>query len=63
MLKFAEDVFGLPRLSAADTRANSPASDAFDFTQKPRPFSSFATPSTHRYFLDEPEDHRLPDAE
>ena len=44
MLRFAEDEFGLGQLSASDARANSPAADAFDFTQKPRPFSSFAAP-------------------
>jgi phospholipase C len=44
MLRFAEDEFGLPAMSAADARANSPAADAFDFTQKPRPFQSFAAP-------------------
>ncbi len=38
ILKFAEDVFSLPRLSASDTRANSPASHCFDFTQPPRKF-------------------------
>jgi phospholipase C len=44
MLRFAEDEFGLPQMSASDTRANSPAADAFDFTQKPRPFKSFSAP-------------------
>jgi phospholipase C len=63
MLKFAEDVFGLGRLSAADTRANSPAADAFDFTQKPRAFSSFASKRTQRYFIDAPPDRRVPDSE
>jgi hypothetical protein len=28
-------------LSASDTRANSPAADAFDFTQPPRKFHRF----------------------
>jgi phospholipase C len=63
MLKFAEDVFGLGRLSAADTRANSPAADAFDFTQKPRAFSSFASKRTQQYFIDAPPDRRVPDSE
>jgi phospholipase C len=44
MLRFAEDEFGLSQMSAADARANSPAADAFDFAQKPRPFKSFAAP-------------------
>ena len=63
MLRFAEDEFGLGQMAPADTRANSPAADAFDFTQKPRPFSSFTSPQMHKHFLDEPEDHRVPDAE
>jgi phospholipase C len=41
VLKFAEDTFGLARLSASDTRANSPAADCFDFSQTPRPFIPF----------------------
>ena len=38
VLTFAEDVFGLPRLAAADARATSPAADCFDFSQPPRAF-------------------------
>ncbi len=37
ILKFVEDQFGLGRLAASDTRANSPA-DAFDFNKPPRKF-------------------------
>jgi phospholipase C len=44
ILKFIEDRFGLPRLSASDTRANSPAGDCFDFTQPPRAFQPFGKP-------------------
>ena len=44
MLRFAEDEFGLGQMSAADTRANSPAADAFDFTQRPRRFKTFSAP-------------------
>ncbi len=44
MLRFAEDEFGLPQMAASDTRANSPAADAFDFTQKPRRFKTFSAP-------------------
>lgn len=46
LLKFIEDIFGLPRLAASDTRANSPAGDCFDFTQKPRPFKPIGKPLT-----------------
>jgi len=38
ILKFTEDQFGLGRLSASDTRANSPGPDCFDFNQPPRKF-------------------------
>jgi phospholipase C len=36
LLSFAENVFGLPPLLAADTLANN-AADSFDFTQNPNP--------------------------
>jgi phospholipase C len=38
ILKFTEDQFGLERLGAGDTRANSPAPDCFDFNREPRKF-------------------------
>jgi phospholipase C len=44
LLKFIEDRFDLPRLSASDTRANSPAFDCFDFTQSPRKFQPIGKP-------------------
>ena len=37
VLRFAEDLYGLPTMAAADGRATSPAADCFDFTQNPRP--------------------------
>ncbi len=40
ILRFVEDTFGLARLAASDTRANSPAQDSFDFHQPPRAFSA-----------------------
>jgi phospholipase C len=51
ILKFIEDRFGLTRLSASDTRANSPAADCFDFNQAPRAFQPFGTPLTVRAAL------------
>jgi phospholipase C len=39
LLKFAETVFGLPALAAADARANG-FDDCFDFAQAPRAFSA-----------------------
>lgn len=50
LLRFAEDAFNLPQLSASDTRANDPAYDAFDFTHGPRKFKSFATGLQAGYF-------------
>jgi phospholipase C len=46
LLRFAEDTFGLARLSASDTRANSPAADCFDFSQAPRKFVPFRVKGT-----------------
>jgi phospholipase C len=50
VLRFAEDLYGLKQMAAADERANSPA-DCFDFTQKPRPFVSIAAPYPPRFFI------------
>jgi phospholipase C len=44
ILKFIEDRFGLPRLSASDSRGLSPATDCFDFSQAPRKFQPFGKP-------------------
>jgi phospholipase C len=62
LLRFVEDDFGLPQLAASDTRANDPAADpnAFDFTQKPRPFSPFAAKLGPSYFIHQfPSRHAL----
>jgi phospholipase C len=63
ILKFVEDTFGLARLAPSDTRATSPEADAFDFTAPPRKFE--AVPSEHGidYFMHQPPDYRIPDAE
>jgi phospholipase C len=63
LLRFAEDEFGLAQLSAADKRANDPATDAFDFKRKPRKFEPFATQFDANYFIHAPPDHRAPDSE
>jgi phospholipase C len=42
VLRYIEDNFGLAPLAAADARANDPASDAFDYAQKPRAFKKIA---------------------
>jgi phospholipase C len=63
LLKFTEDQYGLPRLAAADTRANSPEDDCFDFTQKPRKFVPFQASLSKREILAQPPDRRVPDSE
>ncbi|MGC9993609.1 MAG: alkaline phosphatase family protein [Candidatus Cybelea sp.] len=63
ILKFVEDRFGLPRLAASDTRANSLDTDCFDFNQPPRTFVPIKAPHDEAYFLNQPRDLRVPDAE
>ncbi len=50
VLRFAEDLYGLPQLSRADARANSPAADCFDFSATPRPFVKIAAPYPPSFF-------------
>ncbi|HEY1881798.1 MAG TPA: alkaline phosphatase family protein [Candidatus Cybelea sp.] len=50
VLRFAEDLYGLKQMAAADARANSPA-DSFDFTQNPRPFVKIAAPYPAHFFI------------
>jgi phospholipase C len=51
VLRFAEDLYGLGQLAAADKRANSPAPDCLDFSQTPRPFVKIAAPKPPRFFM------------
>jgi phospholipase C len=64
VLRFAEDLFGLGQLAAADKRAASPAKDCFDFSQPPRPFVKIAAPHGPEFFMRPlPKDDMLPDYE
>ncbi|MBV8725486.1 MAG: hypothetical protein JO350_09155 [Candidatus Eremiobacteraeota bacterium] len=63
VLRFAEDLFDLKQLAAADARAASPAADCFDFHQQPRPFVAIKAPKGRDFFLHQAEDRRIPDAE
>ncbi|HEX3670385.1 MAG TPA: alkaline phosphatase family protein [Candidatus Cybelea sp.] len=63
ILKFVEDQFGLPRLAASDTRANSPELDAFDFSKPPRRFTPIPAPHGEAYFRHQPPDLRPPDSQ
>jgi phospholipase C len=56
ILRFVEDTFGLARLAASDTRANSPAADCFNFAQAPRPFVPLVTKLKPRDFIAAPPD-------
>ena len=61
VLRFAEDLFDLGQLAAADRRAASPAGDCFDFTQKPRAFVPIEAPKGRWFFLHQRADLRIPD--
>ncbi len=63
VLRFAEDLFGLGQLAAADKRATSPAADCFDFSQKPRKFIPIHAPKGRAFFLEQRNDYRIPDYE
>jgi phospholipase C len=63
ILKFVEDQFGLARLGASDSRANSPEGDAFDFSAPPRAFVPIQGSHDKSYFLHQPPDLRSPDGE
>jgi phospholipase C len=64
VLRFAEDLFGLNQLAAADKRATSPAADCFDFTQSPLPFVKIKSPLPPKFFMHQlPNDYFAPDYE
>lgn len=64
VLRFAEDLWGLDRLAAADRRTNSPALDCFDFKAEPRPFVKIAAPHPPNFFMRSlPDDYFAPDYE
>ncbi|MFZ0030622.1 MAG: alkaline phosphatase family protein, partial [Candidatus Cybelea sp.] len=64
VLRFAEDLWGMSQLGAADKRANSPAKDCFDFSQQPRPFVKIRAPKPPRFFMRPlPKDYFAPDYE
>ncbi len=63
VLRFAEDLWGLDQLAAADKRATSPAGDCFDFTQQPRAFIPIKAPKYPSFFLQQQNDYRAPDSQ
>ncbi|MGB8150396.1 MAG: alkaline phosphatase family protein, partial [Candidatus Cybelea sp.] len=64
VLRFAEDLYGLGQLAKADARANSPAGDCFDFSQKPAKFIPIKAPLPPKFFMRQyPDDDLIPDSE
>ncbi len=63
VLRFAEDLFGLDQLAAADRRANSPALDCFDFERKPRRFVKIKAPLPPKFFMHQSDEYQAPDYE
>jgi phospholipase C len=61
VMRFAENLFGLAQLTDADRRAASPGTDCFDFSQKPRTFIPIKAPNNAAFFLQQPDDDRIPD--
>ena len=61
VLRFAEDLFNLGTLSAADRRATSPANDCFDFSAQPRKFVPIKAPKSRDFFIHQKPDYRPPD--
>jgi phospholipase C len=51
VLRFIEDNFGLGQLAKSDTRVNEPATDAFDYAQKPRAFKRIPGGKPPRYWI------------
>ncbi len=63
VLRFAEDLYGLDRLAAADKRATSPAADCFDFSRAPRPFVKIKAPYPPKFFMHQGDEEQAPDYE
>jgi phospholipase C len=59
VVRFMEGTFGLPPMAAADSRANDPAIDAFDYLQTPRPFKRFAGARPDGYWVNLDRGSRL----
>lgn len=51
VLRYIEDNFGLPPLAKSDERADDPATDAFDYNQRPRTFRKFRGSKPNAYWI------------
>lgn len=63
ILKFVEDQWSLPRLSASDRRANPIEGKCFAFSQPPRAFNLIPVSHDKAYFLRQPLDTRPVDTQ
>jgi len=64
VLRFAENLYGLPQMAKADTRAESPAGDCFDFLQTPAKFVPIKAPLPPKFFMHQyADDYLIPDNE
>ena len=63
ILKFVEDQWSLPRLSASDARANPVSANCFNFSKPPRAFTKIPSSRGEEYFLRQPLDTRPPDTQ
>jgi phospholipase C len=59
LLKFSEEVYGLPSLGGADARADD-LEDCFDFSQPPRAFVPITAPEPAAFFLQTKQTAELP---
>jgi phospholipase C len=62
ILRFTEEVFGLPSLGYTDARSDDLA-DCFNFRAGPHAYLDVAAPLGASYFEDLPPDHRDPDSD
>jgi phospholipase C len=60
VLKFIEEIYGLPSLGYADAYADD-LSDSFDFNQAPRQFQTIPAPLSADYFLHDTTPPMVPD--
>ncbi len=52
VLRYIEDNFALPPMAASDERANDPATDAFDYRQRPRKFEKIRGSKPDTYWVE-----------
>jgi len=62
ILKFMEEVFGLPSLGGTDQRANA-LDDSFNFDQKPRKFKTIPAKYPPPFFVHQSPSLKVPDTE